>query len=64
MFRDLAHREGSTAEEQAYPLVFLASPAAGLVNGGCLFVDAGLIEAGTTGAIDHPAVDMLLHRTG
>jgi NAD(P)-dependent dehydrogenase (short-subunit alcohol dehydrogenase family) len=63
MFRDLAHREGSTAEEQAYPLVFLASPAASFINGECLLVDAGLIEAGTTGGIDHPAVDMLLHRT-
>jgi NAD(P)-dependent dehydrogenase (short-subunit alcohol dehydrogenase family) len=62
LFRDLAHREGSTAEEQAYPLVFLASPAASFVNGECLLVDAGLIEAGTTGSIEHPAVDMLLHR--
>jgi NAD(P)-dependent dehydrogenase (short-subunit alcohol dehydrogenase family) len=63
LFRDLAHREGSTAEEQAYPLVFLASPAASFVNGECMLVDAGLIEAGTTGGIDHPAVDLLLHRT-
>jgi NAD(P)-dependent dehydrogenase (short-subunit alcohol dehydrogenase family) len=64
MFRELAHREGSTPEEQAYPLVFLASPAASFINGECLLVDAGLIEAGTTGGLDHPAVDMLLHRAG
>lgn len=64
LFRELAHREGSTAEEQAYPLVFLASSAASAVNGTCLLADSGLIEAGTTGGIDHPAVDMLLHRTG
>jgi NAD(P)-dependent dehydrogenase (short-subunit alcohol dehydrogenase family) len=64
IFRELTHREGSTAEEQAYPLVFLASRAAGFINGECMLVDAGLIEAGTTGGIDHPVVDMLLHRGG
>lgn len=64
LFRELTHREGSTAEEQAYPLVFIASRAAGFINGECMLVDAGLIEAGTTGGIDHPAVDMLLHRAG
>ena len=62
-FRDLLHREGSTSEEQAWPLVFLTSPAASFINGTCLIVDGGLVGAGTVGSIKSPMVDGLLGLT-
>jgi NAD(P)-dependent dehydrogenase (short-subunit alcohol dehydrogenase family) len=59
-FRDLIHREGSTPDEQAWPLVFLTSPAASFVNGTCLIVDGGFVGAGTVGSIKGPMVEALL----
>jgi len=42
--------EASTALEQAYPLVFLCSPAATAVTGAILITDAGYISSGITGS--------------
>jgi NAD(P)-dependent dehydrogenase (short-subunit alcohol dehydrogenase family) len=42
----------STAEEQAWPLVFLNSPRAGYVNGETLTTDGGFFGAVQTGQID------------
>jgi NAD(P)-dependent dehydrogenase (short-subunit alcohol dehydrogenase family) len=42
----------STPEEQAYPLIFLNSDAAGFISGHPLMVDGGFIGGTTTGEID------------
>ena len=42
----------SRAEEQAYPLVFLASDAASYINGVALPVDGGFMGAVATGELD------------
>jgi NAD(P)-dependent dehydrogenase (short-subunit alcohol dehydrogenase family) len=42
--------EASTPLEQAYPLVFLCSPAATAVTGAILITDAGYISSGITGS--------------
>jgi NAD(P)-dependent dehydrogenase (short-subunit alcohol dehydrogenase family) len=42
----------STSEEQAYPLVFLNSDAAGFISGHALPVDGGFVGGVTTGVID------------
>ncbi len=47
----------STAEEQAWPLAFLCSPAASYVSGENLFTDGGTCGGLMTGAID-PAIMM------
>jgi NAD(P)-dependent dehydrogenase (short-subunit alcohol dehydrogenase family) len=59
-FREAMGKAGATPEEQAYPLVFLASDAASFVSGTCLVVDAGFIEGGTVGAVDSPILQALL----
>ena len=59
-FPELMHRDASTAEEQAYPLVFLASRAASFINGTCLIVDGGFVGAGIAGSISGPAVESIL----
>lgn len=61
-FQAMMGRPGSTADEQAYPLVFLASDAASFVSGTCLIVDAGFIGGGMTGALEGPMVDALVKR--
>lgn len=46
----------STAEEQAYPLVFLNSPVASYISGHNLAVDGGFLAAMMTGQIDASAL--------
>lgn len=46
----------STAEEQAWPLIFLNSPAAGFISGVCLPVDGAFTGGVNTGLIDVPAL--------
>lgn len=46
----------STAEEQAWPLVFLNSPAARFISGVCLPVDGAFTGGVNTGLIDLPAL--------
>lgn len=61
-YRDELQIPPSTAEEQAYPLVFLCSQAASHVNGISFDVDAGYAGAGGVGAYDAPMVKALLGR--
>jgi NAD(P)-dependent dehydrogenase (short-subunit alcohol dehydrogenase family) len=56
-YRDEVGISASTPLEQAYPLVFLCSPAAAAVNGITLISDAGYISAGMTNAYP-PASDL------
>lgn len=49
-FRAETGIEAATAQEQAYPLVFLCSDAAKAINGVTLVSDAGYFAAGTSGA--------------
>jgi NAD(P)-dependent dehydrogenase (short-subunit alcohol dehydrogenase family) len=46
----------ATPEEQAAPLLFLNSPAAGYVNGHALNVDGGLLGAAEAGVVDLAAL--------
>ncbi|MDM7956647.1 coniferyl-alcohol dehydrogenase [Blastomonas sp.] len=46
----------STAEEQAWPLIFLNSPAAGFISGVCLPVDGAFTGGVNTGLINVPAL--------
>jgi NAD(P)-dependent dehydrogenase (short-subunit alcohol dehydrogenase family) len=48
----------STAEEQAWPLVFLNSPRCSYVAGEALHTDAGFLGAMVTGQIDMSQIDM------
>ncbi|MGE0879381.1 MAG: SDR family oxidoreductase [Acidimicrobiia bacterium] len=59
-FRATMNTPGSTAEQQAWPLVFLASDAASFINGTVLTVDAGFVGAGYTKSIDSPMFDAVL----
>jgi hypothetical protein len=56
--------EASTPLEQAYPLVFLCSDAAGVITGEIVITDAGYFAAGMTGAFPDatPTVNFLLGR--
>ena len=56
--------EASTPLEQAYPLVFLCSDAAGVITGTTMITDAGYFAAGMTEAFPDatPAVHFLLGR--
>lgn len=58
--------EASTPIEQAYPLVFLCSDAAGAISGQTVISDAGYISAGITGAFPDAALaaSFLLGRMG
>jgi NAD(P)-dependent dehydrogenase (short-subunit alcohol dehydrogenase family) len=47
--------EAATPEDQAYPLVFLCSDAAGYITGATLEIDAGYMPAGLTGAYESAA---------
>jgi NAD(P)-dependent dehydrogenase (short-subunit alcohol dehydrogenase family) len=49
-YRQAAGIEASTPLEQAYPLVFLCSDAAGAVNGTIMITDAGYMSSGVTGS--------------
>ena len=49
-FKEKVGRDGSTAEEQAYPLVFLNSDAASSISGHVLTVDAGYAGGALTNA--------------
>ncbi len=50
----------ATAEDQAYPLVFLCSDAARHVNGINFIVDAGYVSSGLTGTWDAPHIKMMM----
>jgi NAD(P)-dependent dehydrogenase (short-subunit alcohol dehydrogenase family) len=56
--------EAATPLEQAYPLVFLCSDAAGVVTGTTMVTDSGYFSAGVTGAFPQatPIVNFLLGR--
>ena len=54
--------QASTPEEQAYPLIFLASVAASHVNGIAFIIDAGYVSAGLTDAYDAPFIKMMAGR--
>jgi len=56
--------DASTPLEQAYPLVFLCSDAAGVITGTTMITDAGYFAAGMTEAFPDatPAVNFLLGR--
>jgi NAD(P)-dependent dehydrogenase (short-subunit alcohol dehydrogenase family) len=63
-YREATGIEPSTPEEQAYPLVFLCSPAASYVNGITMVTDAGYVGAGLTNAFPSakPVVEFLFGR--
>jgi len=63
-YRDDVGVAASTPTEQAYPLVFLCSAAASVVNGITMITDSGYVSAGLTNAFPaaKPAVDFLLGR--
>jgi NAD(P)-dependent dehydrogenase (short-subunit alcohol dehydrogenase family) len=56
--------EASTPQEQAYPLVFLCSDAAGAIAGQTIITDGGYFPSGITGVFPDatPMVNMLLGR--
>ena len=54
----MGHR-ASTAEEQAYPLVFLGSDAAEFISGQVLYVDAGYLGGSESGAIESQVASRL-----
>ncbi|MEX1007411.1 MAG: SDR family oxidoreductase [Acidimicrobiia bacterium] len=62
LFKSAMRREPSTPEEQAPPLVFLNSDAAGSVSGQVLNVDAGYTAGGFLGVHDTPLVESLVPR--
>lgn len=57
-YRDEVGIDAATPLEQAYPLVFLCSPAAGGITGLTMLTDAGYAAAGITGSYP-PAVDVI-----
>jgi NAD(P)-dependent dehydrogenase (short-subunit alcohol dehydrogenase family) len=63
-YREATGIAASTPEEQAYPLVFLCSPAAAYVNGITMITDAGYVSAGLTDTFpgSKPVVDFLFGR--
>ena len=63
LFKNAMEHEPSTAEEQAYPLVFVNSDAAAHVNGQILNVDFGYTAAGRVGVVDCPLVEPLVPRS-
>jgi NAD(P)-dependent dehydrogenase (short-subunit alcohol dehydrogenase family) len=65
-YREEVGIDAATPLEQAYPLVFLCSDAAGGVSGTTLITDAGYFGAGLTGAYPPatPATQFLMGRLG
>jgi NAD(P)-dependent dehydrogenase (short-subunit alcohol dehydrogenase family) len=63
-YRSEAGIEASTPLEQAYPLVFLCSPAATAITGITMISDAGYISSGITGSFPGATMvaNMLLNR--
>lgn len=63
-YREEVGLEASTPEEQAGPLVFLCSEAAGYINGVTLITDGGYVSSGITGSYPAatPVVDFLYGR--
>jgi hypothetical protein len=62
LFKVAMEHDPSTAEEQAYPLVFLNSDAAGHINGQVVNVDLGYTAGGLLGTVDCPLVEPLVTR--
>jgi NAD(P)-dependent dehydrogenase (short-subunit alcohol dehydrogenase family) len=60
-FHEAMGHVGATSEEQAYPLVFLASDAASFISGTCLVVDLGFTSGGSVGTVQSPLFEMLLN---
>jgi NAD(P)-dependent dehydrogenase (short-subunit alcohol dehydrogenase family) len=60
LFKSAMQHDPSTAEDQAYPLVYLNSDAAGHVNGQVVNVDLGYTAGGLLGVIDCPLVEPLV----
>jgi len=58
-YRAEVHIEASTPLEQAYPLVFLCSPAASAINGITLISDAGYMSSGITES--YPGATAIAH---
>jgi NAD(P)-dependent dehydrogenase (short-subunit alcohol dehydrogenase family) len=63
-YREAVGVGASTPLEQAYPLVFLCSEAAGVITGQIVITDAGYFAAGMSGSFPEatPAVNFLLGR--
>jgi len=63
-YRAEAGIEASTPLEQAYPLVFLCSEAAGAITGTTVISDAGYMSSGITGSFPAatPVANLLLNR--
>jgi NAD(P)-dependent dehydrogenase (short-subunit alcohol dehydrogenase family) len=62
LFKTAMEHEPSTAEEQAYPLVFLNSDAAAHINGQVVNVDFGYTAGGLLGTVECPLVEPLVAR--
>jgi NAD(P)-dependent dehydrogenase (short-subunit alcohol dehydrogenase family) len=62
LFKVAMEHDPSTAEEQAYPLVFLNSDAAGHINGQVVNIDLGYTAGGLLGTVDCPLVEPLVAR--
>jgi len=62
LFKVAMEHDPSTAEEQAYPLVFLNSDAAAHINGQLLNVDFGYTAGGLLGTVECPLVEPLVAR--
>jgi len=62
LFKVAMEHDPSTAEEQAYPLVFLNSDAAGHINGQVVNVDFGYTAGGLLGTVECPLVEPLVAR--
>ncbi len=60
LFKTAMQHDPSTAEDQAYPLVYLNSDAAAHVNGQVVNVDLGYTAGGLLGVIDCPLVQPLV----
>ena len=59
-FREVMNFPGATPEQQAYPLVFLASDAAGFVSGAVIHVDHGYTGGALMGLYDHKSTPSLV----
>jgi NAD(P)-dependent dehydrogenase (short-subunit alcohol dehydrogenase family) len=59
-YRADAGLEAATPEDQAYPMVFLNSPAAGYISGISMLVDLGYVDSYRAGAYESPMLDFIL----